>query len=376
MDRQEAVQSASIDLDAVDTAILRLLWENGRRSNADIARAVGVSQPTVRKRLDRITESGAAHVTVRIDSAALGLPLTVHVCLKVSGRNVHEVGEQLAGLESVGYVAYLIGSYDLLVEANLRDNDHLFRLSEEIAAIEGVTSTDTSIVLMAERLYSQIPLEGTSGDVLPAAPLRRRVPNDKFGIGRRGSVPFDGIVLDAVDKAILRLLRENGQRSNADIAHAVGVSQPTVRKRLDRIVASGVAHVTVHVNSAAIGWPLVALINLKVSGRDVRKVGERVTAMDNVDYVGYLIGPYDLEVEAHFRDNDHLFRFLSEDISMLEGVASTDTWIVSKTEEDLCWWRSSPTTPAAEEAVDRDEASRRQSVGRCGFSRCKTSVHP
>ena len=155
---------------------------------------------------------------------------------------------------------------------------------------------------------------------------------------RQGSAPFGSITLDELDRAILHLLREDGRRSNADIARVVGVSQPTVRQRLDRVVESGAAHVTVRINPAAIGFPVDAVICIKVSGRNVREVGEQIAAMENVAYVGYLIGAYDIQVEAFLRDNDHLFHFVTEELSTVEGVVSVDTWMVMRTEKFNYKW--------------------------------------
>ena len=155
---------------------------------------------------------------------------------------------------------------------------------------------------------------------------------------RQGSAPFGSIALDDLDRAILRLLRDDGRRSNADIARAVGVSQPTVRQRLERIVDSGAAYVTVRVNPAAIGFPVDAVICIRVSGRNVREVGEEIAAMDNIAYVGYLIGSWDIQVEAFLRDNDHLFQFVTDDLAAVDGVASTETWMVMRTEKFNYKW--------------------------------------
>lgn len=155
---------------------------------------------------------------------------------------------------------------------------------------------------------------------------------------RQGSAPFGSITLDELDRAILRLLREDGRRSNADIAREVGVSQPTVRQRLDRIIDSGAAYVTVRVNPAAIGFPVDAVLCIKVSGRNVREVGEQLAAMENVAYVGYLIGSHDIQVEAFLRDNDHLFHFATEEVSAIEGVVSVETWMVMRTEKFNYKW--------------------------------------
>ncbi|RPI10691.1 MAG: Lrp/AsnC family transcriptional regulator [Actinobacteria bacterium] len=168
---------------------------------------------------------------------------------------------------------------------------------------------------------------------------------------RQGSAPFGSITLDELDRAILLLLREDGRRSNADIAREVGVSQPTVRQRLDRILRSGDAYVTVRVNPAAIGYPIDAVINLRVSGRNVREVGEQIAVMEYVSYVGYLIGSYDIQVEAFLRDNDHLFQFVTEVITPIEGVASVETYVVVRTEKFNYKWEGEALGSTAETAT-------------------------
>ena len=91
-------------------------------------------------------------------------------------------------------------------------------------------------------------------------------------------------------------------------------------------------------NPAAIGFPIDAVIGLRVSGRNVREVGEQIAAMESVSYVGYLIGSYDIQVEAFLRDNDHLFRFVTEEITSVDGVLSAETWMVMRTEKFNYKW--------------------------------------
>jgi Lrp/AsnC family transcriptional regulator for asnA, asnC and gidA len=170
-------------------------------------------------------------------------------------------------------------------------------------------------------------------------------------MARQGSAPLGSIALDDTDRAILRLLREDGRRPYADIARCVGVSQPTVRQRVDRIVSSGAAYVTVRVNPAAIGFPVDAVINVKVSGRNVREVGEELAAIESIAYVGYLIGAYDIQVEAFLRDNDHLFKFVTEEITAVEGVAAADPWVVVRTQKFNYKWEGEAIGSTSETAT-------------------------
>src|SRR3954454_6607553 len=63
-------------LDATDLRILRILLDDARTSVADIARAVGMSAPSVSERMRRLEENGTIQgYAAQINPAVIGLPL-------------------------------------------------------------------------------------------------------------------------------------------------------------------------------------------------------------------------------------------------------------------------------------------------------------
>ena len=60
-------------MDERDRQIIALLQEDGRATNATIARKVGVSEGTVRRRLNRLFENEYIRVVALPDSSKLGL---------------------------------------------------------------------------------------------------------------------------------------------------------------------------------------------------------------------------------------------------------------------------------------------------------------
>ncbi len=108
---------------------------------------------------------------------------------------------------------------------------------------------------------------------------------------------------------------------------------------------------TVRVNPAAIGFPVDVILDLQVSGRNVREVGEEIAALENVSYVGYMIGSCDIQVEAFLRDNDHLFEFINEVVTPIEGVASVETFMVTRTEKFNYKWEGEALGSTTESAT-------------------------
>ena len=158
---------------------------------------------------------------------------------------------------------------------------------------------------------------------------------------------------DDVDRQILRLLGEDGRRPNADIARLIGVSEPTVRKRLDRMIDNGALKILPVLNAAATGYPVDAIIGIRVRTGSLRDVGPQLAAMDHVAYVGYVTGAYDILIEVLLRDDQHLFDFLAEGLEHIDGIVSAETFRVLGTEKFTYNWEIP--------AVDPDETDSRAS---------------
>jgi DNA-binding Lrp family transcriptional regulator len=60
--------------------------------------------------------------------------------------------------------------------------------------------------------------------------------------------------------------------------------------------------------------------------------------MENVAYVGYTTGSFDILIEAHLPDNEGLYKFLNEDLEEIEGIAYTETWHILRTDKTNFEW--------------------------------------
>jgi Lrp/AsnC family transcriptional regulator for asnA, asnC and gidA len=155
---------------------------------------------------------------------------------------------------------------------------------------------------------------------------------------RQGSMPYGSLVLDELDRRVMKLLRHDGRLTYAQIARTVGVSEPTVRKRIDRLVHAGAIMIMARVNPAPIGFPIDAFIGVRAVRGRVKEVGCKLAAMENVAYVAYLAGSFDILIEAFLPDTEGLFKFLNEDLEAIDGISATETWHVMRTEKFFYNW--------------------------------------
>ena len=139
-------------MDELDHKIIALLQMDGRASNAKIAREVGVSEGTVRRRLRRLTKDDVVHIVAVPNLEKLGYATTALVGLQTGPGMSDTVAESLASLPESHYVAVTTGSYDVFVWAGLESAEGLGNfLRTKVGVIEGVQRTETFVNLSLKK---------------------------------------------------------------------------------------------------------------------------------------------------------------------------------------------------------------------------------
>jgi len=149
---------AAAALDEVSKHLVEELQRDGRRSYADLAKAVGLSEAAVRQRVRRLLDEGVMQIVAVTDPATVGFSRQAMVGIKAQG-DLREIAKRLSALPELEYVVLCAGSFDILVELVCEDDERLLSLLDEsIRSIEGVRETETFIYL---RLVKQTYAWGT-----------------------------------------------------------------------------------------------------------------------------------------------------------------------------------------------------------------------
>jgi len=134
-------------LDATSKAIVEQLQRDGRRSYADIGKAVGLSEAAVRQRVQKLTESGLMQIVAVTDPIQLGFTRQAMIGIRAGG-DTTALAARISELPEVDYVVLTAGSFDILAECVVEDDDALIALlNQRIRGIEGVTGTETFVYL-------------------------------------------------------------------------------------------------------------------------------------------------------------------------------------------------------------------------------------
>ena len=138
--------SRQVVLDDVSRAIIEQLQQDGRRSYARIASAVGLSEAAVRQRVQRLLDAGVMQIVAVTDPMQVGFPRQAMVGVRAQG-DVRSTADRLAGLPEVDYVVVTAGSFDVILEIVCEDDEHLLDSVARIRAVDGVVSTETFVYL-------------------------------------------------------------------------------------------------------------------------------------------------------------------------------------------------------------------------------------
>jgi len=147
------VRAKSAALDEVSKGIIEQLQEDGRRSYAEIGKAVGLSEAAVRQRVQKLTDAGVMQVVAVTDPMQLGFYRQAMIGIRVTG-DTTRVAAQLAEIPAVDYVVLTAGSFDVLAEVVCESDDDLIELlNHRIRAIDGVLSTETFVYLKLQKQF-------------------------------------------------------------------------------------------------------------------------------------------------------------------------------------------------------------------------------
>jgi Lrp/AsnC family transcriptional regulator, regulator for asnA, asnC and gidA len=142
-------------LDGPNRAIIEALQHDGRQPYGAIAEQVGLSEAAVRRRVQRLRESGIMQIVAVTDPLQLGFTRQAMIGISVVG-DVRRVADELSALPEVDYVVMCAGSFDILIEIVCEDDERLLHvLNDSVRPIPAVRATETFLYLkLAKQTYT------------------------------------------------------------------------------------------------------------------------------------------------------------------------------------------------------------------------------
>mgnify|MGYP001818481756 CR=1 FL=1 len=130
-------------------------------------------------------------------------------------------------------------------------------------------------------------------------------------------------LLDDTSRAIIAELQQDGRRAYATIGKSVGLSEAAVRSRVQRLTESGILQVVGVTDPLQLGFARQAMLGIRVAG-DVEPVADRLSNLEDVEYVVVTAASFGLLVEVVCREDDHLHEVVNREFLEMPDVLSAE----------------------------------------------------
>ena len=271
----------------MEVRLIAELEMNPKQTHAELASKLGLSQPTVRAKLQRLFDENIIKTVCVPDPAALGYSTCVIIGINTHPSELLTVADSLADFETVFHIMLCIGRFDILAWALFQKRKDFLEFSvNKIGSLPGVISTETMLTLRHVKIYDPLfPHNGDSG--ASRGPVKR---------------------LDALDTELISELQINARQNTRDMANKLGTSQSTLLRRIRKLQDDGITSVCMTFDPAKVNE------------------GARIIASyPNVLTVSICAGRYDIVAWAMFREMTELSDFITLELSQIPGLQHSET---------------------------------------------------
>ncbi|MDE3027995.1 MAG: Lrp/AsnC family transcriptional regulator [Paracoccaceae bacterium] len=139
-------------MDDTDQRLIAALRRDGRAAVSELAERLGLARATVRARMERLTARGEiAGFTVLTRADVTAAPVRGLMMIGIEGRGAERVAARLSGMPAVQAVHSTNGKWDMIAELGTETLEELDAALAQIRKLEGVSTSETSLLLTTRR---------------------------------------------------------------------------------------------------------------------------------------------------------------------------------------------------------------------------------
>ena len=140
------------------------------------------------------------------------------------------------------------------------------------------------------------------------------------------------------DRSIIRELVQNPRQSNVALAAKVGLSEGSVRRRMERLLTEGKLTFSAIPSAAFMGRPVHTLFEIQSAPGATEQLIEKLAGMPEMAYVYHVTGQFDIIAVGYFASNNAMRRFWTERLGHLDGVMESRAVMVLRVAKRAHEW--------------------------------------
>ena len=138
------------------------------------------------------------------------------------------------------------------------------------------------------------------------------------------------VLIDGIDKIILKALVKNARISIMEISKLVGISGAAVHQRLKKLENSDLIKGSqININTKILGYKTMAFIGIYLDKAIINnpEAVKNLKLIPEVIECHYTTGNWSIFIKILCKDNQHLMNILNDKIQAINGVSRTETYI-------------------------------------------------
>jgi len=136
--------------------------------------------------------------------------------------------------------------------------------------------------------------------------------------------------IDQTDCEMIRMLQRDGRVSNTDIAKHIGISEATVRTRLNRLIKEEYIQIVAVSNPMKLGFEIVGTIRIQVDIKKMKSVIDELKKLKPLWHIVQTTGGTGIDTEFVLKSLDDLNDLIFNKINRISGVQKTETSLFLK----------------------------------------------
>jgi Lrp/AsnC family transcriptional regulator for asnA, asnC and gidA len=162
-------------------------------------------------------------------------------------------------------------------------------------------------------------------------------------------------MLDHLDREIISFLQYDGRMPFTRIATELGITEGTVRRRVNQLTESGILQIVAIVEPQDMGWEEAAMIGISVQANLISSVADEIAKLPEVAYLFQAAGEFDLVAEVFCRSREHFVTFLNDKLQQIPGVERTQSFMILKMHKLSYRWGEAEPPQFVRQPVERSQ---------------------
>jgi DNA-binding Lrp family transcriptional regulator len=290
-------------MDDISSKIMTELWRDGRLTNIELAKRLGISPFIVAKKKKQLIDNRDLVMSVTAIPSKLGYMVGAYFGLGVELKKIESVFAVLSNKANISLVVTCYGRFDIIIASYFFDSIALQNfVKTELQIIDGINHIETYLI---------------------ADPMRQH-----WDMNIKESMWNKPVKLDETDKKIIKELIENKNVKHNGIAKKLGMNQSSISRRIAVLAEQGVIYFRALPSPIKWGYNGNALILMRVELAKVDKICSELAGFPEVVLTIRLMNDFEIIFGIQTEDLEKLDNFIKTKVANIDGIIKIETFIL------------------------------------------------